>query len=285
MESSEIINAVRQPVVQGRFYPANEEAILASFSQMMKKNQYPVPEIADSNVFGAILPHAGHMYSGWQTVPLLLGLKNSGFSPDTIIILHPNHTGFGDLISLDPHCCWETSLGRVELDHKLGMESALPYNSEAHRNEHAAEVLLPYFQYFFQDTGFKILPVCMLDQGWRAVKHVCDQLKIAIEANPARYFIVASSDFSHYVNPEYGFSQDQFILDAIMDKNPERIISQVREKNISACGTGPIAGLCCLANSLFPNYKSDLIARGHSGEVASSDRVVDYISVLFYSEK
>ncbi len=285
MENSEILNEARNPVVQGRFYPGSEDAINAAIEAMIVKNRYAVKDLSDSRIIGAVLPHAGYIYSGWQTVPLFLSLTGSGYKPETVIIIHPNHTGYGGLYPIDPHCCWKNCMGKVELDHELGMATGLPYDERAHIHEHSAEVIIPYLQFFFGSSTFRILPVCMLDQSYNGVRYVTEKLIKGIKEVNRKYLVIASSDFSHYEPPKYGYNQDQFILNAIETREPAQIINAVREHSVSVCGSGPIAVLTGLANSLYNVYETEIIARGHSGEVSPSESVVDYISILYHVKK
>jgi len=272
----------RAAAVQGRFYPAGEEALTRSFEGMIAANRYPVRQ-TDGKIIGAVLPHAGHVYSGWQTIPLFLTMKAAGYKPDSVVLIHPNHTGYGEWCSLDTSEYWETGLGITAIDTDLGELTGLPYSSAAHHAEHSAEVILPFLQYFFGVQGFSFLPVCMYDQSADAVSRVSKALSGAIGKKDGTTLLIASSDFSHYMPPDKGRAQDQFLLDAVFAKDPERIIRTAREKNISACGYGPIAAVTAVLKELYTDFQVTEVARGHSGEVYPSEQVVDYISLLFSS--
>jgi len=285
MEDFELINKPRLTVVEGRFYPEGEEALRAAFLNMERRNRYTVPDLSHKQVIGAVLPHAGYMYSGWQCIPVFMGLQKAACRPDTVIILHPNHTGYGEACSLDPHVSWGNSLGQVELDHDSGRALGLPYHAEAHRYEHSAEVILPFLQNYLSGGNFRILPVCMLDQGFSAVMRLSAALAEVIRDSEKNFLILASSDFSHYLAADDGYRKDQILLDAILAKAPEEIINTARKNDISACGTGPMAVLTAVSNELYPGYTPELIARGHSGEVSPSDSVVDYLSLIYHRPK
>ncbi len=48
------------------------------------------------------------------------------------------------------------------------------------------------------------------------------------------------------------------------------------------CGYGPIMTLMEYAGGSNSDYKVEILARGHSGEVVPSHEVVDYISMILY---
>jgi len=95
--------------------------------------------------------------------------------------------------------------------------------------------------------------------------------------------VLASSDFSHYVEPGYGEQQDDLVLEEIKNLDSDRLYINVLENNISVCGYGPIMTLIEYAKLVSDQPKSTILSRGNSGKTAPSSSVVDYISILFYS--
>ncbi len=55
--------------------------------------------------------------------------------------------------------------------------------------------------------------------------------------------MIASSDFSHFVHPDKGKELDKYVIDEILNLNSKGVFKEVREKNISVCGYGPIMTL------------------------------------------
>jgi AmmeMemoRadiSam system protein B len=75
---------------------------------------------------------------------------------------------------------------------------------------------------------------------------------------------------------------DEMVIDHILQRNAPGVEQAVKENQISVCGYGPIMALMEYARSQSPNYKIEILARGHSGEVSPSPEVVDYISLITY---
>ena len=75
---------------------------------------------------------------------------------------------------------------------------------------------------------------------------------------------------------------DQLVIDHILQGNAPEVERAVRDKHISVCGYGPIMALMEYSRSLWSAYKTEILARGHSGEVSPSSEVVNYVSLITY---
>ncbi len=64
---------------------------------------------------GLICPHAGYLYSGPVAASAFYELAIDG-KPDTVVLLGPNHTGYGSALSIMREGTWQTPLGNVEID-------------------------------------------------------------------------------------------------------------------------------------------------------------------------
>jgi AmmeMemoRadiSam system protein B len=273
---------IREASVEGRFYPYGKDSIFQQLSEIEKKARYSDHEGGYQRTLGAVVPHAGHVYSGYQTMPFFRLLRRREEWPETFVILHPNHSGAGPDIALDPHEAWHNSAGTVPVDHDLGASLSYPTDASAHRNEHSAEVIIPYLQYFFEGHDFRILPVCMKRQTSEQAETLAARLIRAQQLHQRNIMVIASSDFSHFVLPEKGAKYDQMVLDQIEAKETGAVEDTVVTNNISVCGYGPIMTLMAYAGMISNAYQTTILARGHSGEVYPSREVVDYISILFY---
>ena len=273
---------IRKAAYAGQFYPDSSEAIFQLLEEIEEREKYKPPTEISGSAIGAVLPHAGHMYSGYQTLPFFKYLSVNRIAPDTFIILNPNHGGRGPGIALDPHEFWSNPVGKVPLDIELAEALPYPSDADAQRNEHSAEVIIPFIQYYNRDP-FKILPVCMKEQTSSSAKKLAADLHHAVELTGRKAVVIASSDFSHFLSPEEGHAEDQLVLEEIKNRDIEAVERTIEKNSISVCGYGPIMTLMAYARRVDNNYRSTLLARGHSGEVAPSRDVVDYISILFHT--
>jgi len=272
----------RKAAVEGRFYPSTKSRIFDQIMEIEQSGRYPEPDISPGKVFGAVLPHAGHLYSGYQTIPFFQLIRRHRLFPDTFIIVHPNHSGFGKSLAIDESTWWSNAIGEVPVDQEVAQAMDLPFDSKAHAREHSAEVIIPFMQYFLADHNFSIVPVCMKDQGYKSASLVAESINKAVAETGRKIMLIASCDFSHFLPSEEGAALDQEVLDNILKRDAPGVEQAVVEHQISVCGYGPIMSLMEYARSREKKYKVEILARGHSGEVHPSREVVDYISLMAY---
>src|SRR2546423_15216669 len=126
---------VRRPEVAGRFYPAEPDKLTRSICEFLEPPQERIHAI------GAVVPHAGYMYSGHVAGAVYARVD----LPQRNIVLCPNHTGLGTPLSIMKSGAWKTPLGQMQIDEELcaalmDADPALSEDSAAHRFEHAIEV-------------------------------------------------------------------------------------------------------------------------------------------------
>lgn len=272
----------RNAAVEGRFYPSTKSRIFDQIMEIEQSGRYPEPEFSPKRIFGAVLPHAGHLYSGYQTIPFFQLIRRHRLFPDTFVIVHPNHVGHGPAVAIDESEIWSNSIGEVPVDTELARAMKLPFDSGAHVREHSAEVIIPFIQYFLSDHPFSIVPVCMLEQSHSMASHISKRVIKATKKTGRKIMLLASCDFSHFLSPAEGAQMDQMIIDHILQGDIAGVERAVRENRISVCGYGPIMALMEYSRSLSPEYRTEILARGHSGEVSPSPEVVDYVSIITY---
>ncbi|MCF8225028.1 MAG: AmmeMemoRadiSam system protein B [Bacteroidales bacterium] len=272
---------IRKPIAEGRFYSDNKDTVFQKIHEFDKKAELPALDLPPENITGAVLPHAGHVYSGFQTVPFFKILNKYKIVPETFIILNPNHTGQGPEIALDEHQAWQNSIGTVDLDIELRKELPYKIDAKAQKNEHSAEVIIPFIQYYFQKENVRILPICLKPVSPDHAMEIAKNIRRAVKKTGRNTMLIASSDFSHYLPPQEGYKMDQMVLDKIDERDIEGINNTVIENQITVCGYCPIMVLMAYSGMLDNNYKTTILARGHSGMVHHSFEVVDYISILF----
>ncbi len=274
--------SVRKPAVAGRFYPDNKTELKRLIDKIYKAEKSKINlSYANKNIYGAVVPHAGYMFSAYQAVHFFDILRNQKQTFDTFIIINPNHTGFGEAIALESHQYWQTPFGFVESDKEFADNLDFTVSDIAHKNEHSGEVMLPLLQYFV-DYDFQIVPITLSDQTVENAKLLAEKIWKVQQKLGRKVCVIASSDFSHFLSADEGKQLDQLVLNQIQQKNIERLYDEVKENKISVCGFGPIMSLMEYSRLQNADYQSDILARGHSGEIIPSNEVVDYISILFY---
>ncbi|MCD6113607.1 MAG: AmmeMemoRadiSam system protein B [Bacteroidales bacterium] len=273
---------IRKAYNAGKFYPGTKTEIIDLIDFIYDKEKKNINySLSGQNIIGGIVPHAGYNFSGYQAIHFFEIIKNSKQKFDTIFIINPSHTGYGDEVSLDDNDYWENPLGMVETDKDFYKIMNIPVSETANKYEHSGELMLPFLQYKLS-YDFKIVPITIRMQNFDNANKVAKEIYTANKSLNKNILLIASSDFSHYLAPEIGKYFDNMVLNEINNLNSKKLFKTVIRENISVCGYGPIMTLIEYSKLITKNVKIKILKRGHSGEVMQSRKVVDYISILFY---
>lgn len=266
---------VRIAQVAGQFYPASKNELKRQVESLIDK------EAKKSDAIACMLPHAGYVYSGrvaGETVSQV-NLK------EKIILLGPNHTGYGMRFSIMTEGTWQTPLGEVKIDSDLAKEilkgsQYLKDDSLAHAYEHSLEVELPFLQYF--RDNFEIVPIAFLTDNVPALKKVGEEIAGVVKAGKIEgsTLIIASSDMTHYEAQEQAEKKDKQAIDAILEMDGDKLMDNVRGLKITMCGYAPVIAMLSAAKYLGAK-KGRLIQYQTSGDITGdTDSVVGYAGII-----
>jgi hypothetical protein len=270
--------------VAGQFYEGDAEALRAQikncFLHDLGPRKLPAVNLRNHprNIVGMICPHAGYMYSGPVAASAYYELALDG-KPDTVVLMGPNHTGYGSTLSIMREGVWRTPLGDVEIDTEMANgliheTNILDVDELAHRYEHSIEVQLPFLQFLYGNT-FKIVPICFLMQDYDSTVEVGRALEEVLDTTNT--VVIASSDMTHYEPAKTAAAKDQAALKAVTDMDAKHFYETVETQNITACGYAPITALITYAKGV--NVKeAKLLSYHNSGDITG-----DYSSVVGYA--
>lgn len=278
---------VRLPCQAGAFYEGNVESLKRQIADCFLHELGPgklpeVPKSGPRRVVGLVCPHAGYMFSGPVAAHAYYRLALDG-KPDVVVILGPNHTGYGSALSIMEEGSWRTPLGDVEIDSEAATEIAkesriIDIDESAHRLEHSIEVQLPFLQYLY-GSQFKIVPICFLMQDLTSAREVGQT--VAKTLTDKNGIIIASSDMTHYERQEKAAKNDKMVLEAVEAMDDALLYSTIEKHGISACGYGPIAALITAAK-IIGSKEAKLLCYETSGDVTGDySSVVGYAAVCF----
>jgi len=294
-----MLEKIRKPAVSGQFYEGEKNRLNDRIKEcfLEERGVKTLPEIkqGDKDIIGAVVPHAGYIYSGAIASHSYNFITNNGFA-DTFILIGPNHTGIGSGVSIMTEGEWETPLGKIPINTPIAKQLCIDIidNDEtAHIHEHSLEVQLPFLQFCSKNKEFDFVPINMGMQDIDTSKEVGIIISNVVKNSDKKIVIIASSDFSHagfnYASmpPEglrvdkFAEKQDKLAIEKILEMNPEGLIDTVHKNNITMCGYGPIAAMLTTANSL--NAKNvELLKYGTSYEVQPSSSCVGYGALVLY---
>ena len=277
----------RLPAVAGSFYPDNDGELRTQIQECFMHKLGPgkipaVPTNIDDGLVGFIVPHAGYLYSGPVAAHSYYHLAVAG-PRQSVVILGPNHSGYGSGVSANTSGQWSTPLGDVPVDQQLGEiivknSGLIDVEEQAHRSEHSIEVQLPFLQYIYP-RRFRFVPICMMLQDLETSKEVGEA--VATAAQELGSVILASSDWTHYEPQEKAVLKDGEALKAATEMDPARFQTTIEERNVSACGYGPVTALMHASKILGAKH-AKLLSYHTSGDVTGDNSsVVGYAALMF----
>jgi AmmeMemoRadiSam system protein B len=224
------------------------------------------------NSLGIVSPHAGYIYSGEVAAQAF-----STISPDfsgTFVVIGPSHRGYINCVSKVP---WETPLGVVDTDVEFVELLDIETDEFSHRDEHSLEVQMPFIKYRFPRA--RIAPVMMGQQDYSSAMRLAEKIGTAIKRTKRDVRIVASSDFSHYVQEEKAKKDDLYAIEPLTSLDVPEFYHRIEDRQVSACGYGPIAAMVTVCGKLGAKT-AQLIRYATSGEVTGDRReVVGYAAI------
>jgi MEMO1 family protein len=266
---------VRHPAVAGRFYPRDEKSLREEVHTYLTQ----IPERKPVRALGCIAPHAGYMYSGHVAGAVFAGLQ----IPQLCLLMCPNHTGTGRALAIVSQGEWETPLGNVPIDSSFAaaLKQRCPLlheDSTAHRNEHAAEVELPFLQ--VRQPQLKFVPIALGTGQFDALAQLGDAIADVIAAQKDHVLIIASSDMNHYESDAITRVKDHRAIEAILALDARGLYDVVTQQSISMCGFGPAVAMLTAAKKLGAK-SAELVKYATSGDVSGDrDLVVGYAGVV-----
>ena len=262
---------MRAPAVSGQFYPRSKNDLDREISRCFES----VPT-GERPVLGAVVPHAGYIYSGNTAAYVYSVLPKA----DTFVLMGPNHTGYGSPVSVSSEK-WSTPMGDISPD--LEFIKALPKriidtDESAHRYEHSIEVQLPFLQQRF--SNFNIVPICMGMQDEETALEVGIELAEAARKVNKKVVIIASSDFSHYKRDKVAREDDAYFISSILDMDISGFYRKLYERNATVCGYGPISAMLEASKALGAK-KASLLKYSTSGDITGDlAAVVGYAGII-----
>ncbi len=266
----------RDPVVAGKFYTSDKFALMEEVKEYLSLT---TPLEKPSLV--AMAPHAGYIYSG-KIAGMTLNRANL---LDTVILLGPNHTGYGRPISVWDRGTWFFPGGGIEVDSELS-EAIISLNSyfekdyDAHRYEHSLEVMLPFL--WAINPNVKIVPICVAEHRLDVLIKAGKDLTEVVKSWKKPISVVVSSDMSHFISHEEAKAKDRLAIDAILEVDPQKLYNTVKKHNITMCGAMPMTIALAYAKEMGAK-NAELVAYATSAEVSGDySYVVGYAGIVVY---
>ena len=269
-------------MVSGRFYPGARAELAAAVAALLADARADAGSSPTAPYRAVIAPHAGYVYSGSTAAAVFARVA----LPALIVILAPNHTGVCRApggASLWEDGAFRTPLGDVPVDTPCAaaLRTASPLvgvDHDAHRAEHAVEVLLPFLQVLRPDA--RIVPLVLAWDAWEPARELGDALARVVREAHEPVLLLASSDLNHYEPAAVSEKKDARALEAVTALDGAELLARCKRERISMCGRGPAAVVLAAARALGAT-RADVVDYRHSGWVSGDDsQVVGYGGVV-----
>jgi len=278
----------RKPAVAGYFYESNADELVERIKWSINHALGPRREVGErkhAELLSLVVPHAGYVYSGPIAAHAYVELKTYG-RPDALVIVGPNHYGFGAPVAIYDRGEWETPLGVSPVDSELAQAIVKHCRKEvepdlhAFDREHSIEVQLPFIQYLLGDVP--IVPITMWRQTLSSSRALGNAIAKAAEELGRRVVVVSSSDFNHYEPHDVTVEKDMRVIERILALDEEGFMREIERFNVSVCGYGPIVVAISFSKARGCNAV-ELLKHATSGDT-SGYRVetVGYAAIGFY---
>lgn len=233
-------------------------------------------ENSENIIKGGIIPH--HLLASEMIADFYGYISNENIK--TIIILGPNHNEKGDFIALSSEYAWQTPLGIVEpnaeIINDLKNYNLIRIDEDVLENEHSVASHMLFIKYYFPKA--KVVPIILSAKMNQEKAKILSE-KLAEYAKSDDAIIIASVDFSHYLNSAEAETKDMEILEAMKNFNYEKIYSF---NNDNLDSPSSIAVLLFTMQSMginnfevLDNTNSGIMTNNYSSETTS------YFSIVF----
>jgi len=198
------IRKVRRPAVAGAWYPNNRVELQTKINSLIRSCKHKEIE---GRIKALVVPHAGWRYSGQTAASAFYQLgRKLNHNYEQVVVLAPSHYVPFRGVSLPNVTHYKTPLGLIKtsssLPQLINLDSDL-FRSlpQAHAQEHAIEIELPFLQ--SRLDNFTLLPLVVgSNTREKDIQEIADILR---EHTIENALWIVSADFTHY-GPRYGFT-------------------------------------------------------------------------------
>ncbi len=281
---------LRPAELAGQWYPSNAEGCEA-FLQNVELASVPSPAV------GAIVPHAGWVYSGAIAYRSLQALFQSRPNAD-LVILYGGHLGPRDPLRVFIEGGLSTPLGPIKIHANLAQEISMliecePENPDEYFDDNAVEVLLPMVKKLWPEAPALMLGVPPTPEATKTGAQVADLLRAHKIEEPV---VIGSTDLTHY-GPNYRYQpqgRGRVGLKWVKEKNDPEMLERITrydmgrivwtaQRSRNACSSGAVAAAMATGKKLGAS-KGVVVDYATSFDVRPSDpeptSFVGYAGVL-----
>ena len=267
---------IRESVIAGSWYPGDSATLTRDIKGYLAN--VPARKI-DGELIAVIAPHAGYVYSGQVAAYAYKLLEGRKY--DVVVIVAPSHRAYFKGASIYPAGGFRTPLGIVPIDEEIStalmaktpLITSVP---QAHAQEHAVEIQLPFLQVVLK--AFRFVPLVMGQHDFKTCEEVGKAIAAVVKGKNA--LVIASTDLSHFHPYAEAKQLDQVVVDHVNAFDIEGLSKDLDKGSCEACGGGPVLAVMIAAQTLGAN-QSTVLRYANSGDVvADRGSVVGYMAAV-----
>jgi hypothetical protein len=237
---------------------------------------FEVKEVQGS-IQGCILPH--HLTASEMIHQVFQNAAGNKY--ETVVLIGPDHESIQKGKVFTTLEDWQTPMGILETDEeitaKLLSNSFVAESDEKLTLEHSISGIIPFVKYYFGDV--KVVTLALTRQiKLEDLEILTDRLCESIDSEKTLF--IASVDFSHYLDLENADRMDLISMDAIENRNIDKIMSFTNDNLDSPVSIAAILQLMNKLNAdntcLLNHSNTELITKTKMKETTS------YLTYLFY---
>ncbi|MCK5760627.1 MAG: AmmeMemoRadiSam system protein B, partial [Candidatus Delongbacteria bacterium] len=258
----------RKPAVEGSFYPSDPSEV----KDMIRlfESQVESSDKATSRPRILISPHAGLFFSGLTAT---YGYKLASiYKYDRVTIFAPSHRAYFDGMSAAKYDSYSINGKNITVDtaftENISNKFNLEFIEQAHRDEHSAEIQLPFIDHYFPEKGVSILVYAGYEpqELSKVIDHILTEYTETL--------IIISSDLSHFHPYD------------ICNKIDGKLIEGITELDLNKVSEGEACGMigikAAVESSIKNKLKPILLDYRNSGDIIpDKNSVIGYLSIIF----
>lgn len=232
-------------------------------------------EFNGDGIYGGVVPH--HLLPGYILSDFFEKLSKQ--NPKRIILVGPNHHEAGGIAPITSSANWKTQFGELKSDYPVVRDlidkKVLVENDEVMVNEHSIGGILHYIKYYVPDST--VVPIILSSMTKpEEVSALAQEIEKYVDADTV---VIASVDFSHYLNSKEAAEKDVVTRGIIEEFDYENLYRLDNDYVDSPNSIGLLLNLMQKVNAIKPN----ILFNTNSGILFDNDTIqtTSYFSIVF----
>lgn len=218
----------------GSFYPED----YTDLSNMIESFAPKKPARPIASALGLLLPHAAYLCSGKVAYRTLTSFNLA----NTIVILGTHHGLLGAPFATSCVNGWQTPFAIAKIDTEfvkkvVHKSKYIEIDEKAFSEEHSVEIQVPLLQYI--KKNFNFIPILVSESDTAIYKNIASDIIETAKSLKRDITIIASGDLTHYESQTQAEYKDSQAIKAILQLNPDKLLSTRDKLNISMCAGAP----------------------------------------------